>query len=349
MIDLVSDTVTQPSPEMRKAMANAEVGDSQRGEDPTANRLQDTISELLNKDASLFLPSSTMANEIAYKVFTRPGDELILDRQSHTIDYEGGAPAMLSGVMLRTVNGNRGVFSEDELKAAIRPDEPYAPRTRLVSIENTHNLGGGKGWPIGRLTELCEAADENGIPVHMDGSRLMNAVVASGVKAREYASPANSVTLCFSKGLGAPVGAALAGKKDFIKEARRYQQAFGGGMRQAGIIAAGALYAIEHNIDRLADDHANARLLAERLADEDSIDINPSEVETNIVFFRVDKTGMTAREFTDRMMKHGVRMGYACDGRIRAVTHMGINHKDVMQAATLVHELLVDVLIGAER
>ena len=347
MIDLVSDTVTLPTPEMRKAMGKAEVGDSQRGEDPTVSRLQDTVCDLLGKDAALFLPSATMGNQIAYKVFTRPGDEIIMDRTSHPIHFEGGAPAFLSGVMIYPVVGERGVFTEEDVLAAIRPDDPHAPRTRLVSVENTHNLGGGKIWPLGKLMAVSDIAGRMGLAIHIDGSRLMNAVVASGISAREYASTADSVTLCFSKGLGAPVGAALAGNKDFIKEARRCQQTFGGAMRQAGIIAAGALYGLEHNVDRLAEDHANAKLLAERLVGEDGIDVDPAEVETNIVFFRVEKTGMTPAEFTDRMKERGVRMGAYKDGRVRAVTHLGVTKTDVVQTTQELHEMLVAARLGS--
>jgi len=345
MIDLVSDTVTQPSPEMRKAIAAAEVGDSQRGEDPTVNRLQEVVCELLGKEAALFLPSATMANQIAYKVHTNPGDEIIMDRTSHPILFEAGAPAQLSGIMIHHVNGDRGVFTEEDVLAAIRPDEPDEPPTSLVSIEQTHNQGGGKIWPLGTLMGVSQVAREHGLGIHMDGSRLMNASVASGISAREYAYPVDSITLCFSKGLGAPVGAALAGPKDFVKQGRRRQQTFGGAMRQAGIIAAGALYGLQHNVDRLAEDHANAKLLAERLADEEAIDINPSEVETNIMYFRIK--GMTGIEFCDRLMEHGVRMGGYQNGRVRAVTHLDISRSDVLKAADAVHRMLIDVRVPA--
>ncbi|MHB0998822.1 MAG: threonine aldolase family protein [Armatimonadota bacterium] len=347
MIDLISDTVTQPTPDMRRAMADAEVGDSQRGEDPTVNRLQETVCELLNKDAALFVPSSTMANQIAYKVHTHPGDEIVLDKNSHTIHYEGGAPALLSGVMMHPVNGARGVFTEEDLLAAIRPDDPHAPRTRLVSVENTHNLGGGKVWPMGILMALSDISQRHGLKVHMDGSRLMNAVVATGVSAREYTYPVDSVTLCFTKGLGAPVGAVIAGNSAFIKEARRYQQAFGGAMRQAGIIAAGALFAVRHNINRLAEDHENAKYLAQRLADIEGIDIDPGEVETNIVFFRVSREGMTSTLFAETLKDYGVRMGASRDGRIRAVTHMGITRADIDKTADAVHKMLTESKRGA--
>ncbi|HUV04504.1 MAG TPA: threonine aldolase family protein [Armatimonadota bacterium] len=347
MIDLISDTVTLPTPEMRKAMAKAEVGDSQHGEDPTVNRLQDAVCALLGKDSSLFLPSATMANEIAFKVHTRPGDEIIMDWLSHALHFEGGAPALLSGATIYPIHGERGVFTEEDVLAAIRPDDPHFPRTRLVSVENTHNLGGGTIWPLGKLMAVSDIARRFGLGVHMDGSRLMNAAVASGISAREYSYPVDSVTLCFSKGLGAPVGAVLAGNKEFVKEARRCQQVFGGAMRQAGIIAAGALYALQHNVDRLAEDHANARLLAERLADEEGIDVNPADVETNMVFFHVDGTGMTAQEFTDRLKDYGVRMGYYSGERVRAVTHLDVSRADILEAARAVHQMLVDARLGS--
>ena len=340
MIDLVSDTVTQPTPEMRKFMAEAEVGDSQRGEDPTVNRLQDAVAELLDKDGALFLPSATMANQIAYKVFTRPGDEIIMDYKSHPILFEGGACAFLSGVMIHSIHGDRGIFGEDDLVAAIRPDEPDEPRTTLVSVENTHNQGAGKVWPMNELMGVSTVAREHGLKVHMDGSRLMNAVVASGIRAREYAACADSVTICFSKGLGAPVGATIAGEKSFLKEARRMQQVFGGSMREAGIIAAGALYGLRHNVERLADDHANAKLLAERLANEEGISINPDDAETNIIFFRVEGAGLTSQDFTDRLLERGVRMGWYTDGRVRAVTHLGVSREDTIKAADTIHQML---------
>jgi len=342
MIDLISDTVTQPTPEMRNAMAKAGVGDSQRGEDPTVNALQDEVCELLGKDAALFLPSATMANQIAFKTHTQPGDEVIMDWRSHAVHFEGGAPALLSGIMIHPIHTERGIFTEHEVIAAIRPDDPHAPRTSLVCVEQTHNLGGGAIWPIGKLMAVSSASHEHGLAVHMDGSRLLNASVASGISAKEYASIADSVTLCFSKGLGAPVGAALAGNKEFIKEARRYQQIFGGAMRQAGIIAAGALYALRNHVSRLAEDHANAKLLAERLAQEKGIDIDPSEVETNIVYFRVEGTGMTARRFTEELKKRGVRMGAYKDERIRAVTHLGVTRDDIIRAVEIIHKMLTD-------
>ena len=346
MIDLVNDTVAQPSPEMRKAMAEAEVGDCELDEDPTVNKLLETVCELLGKDAAIFLPSETMANEIAYKVWTQPGDEIIMDWQSYPIHYEAGAPAFLSGVMIRQVKGDRGVFSEEDVLIAIRHEEPKNPRTKLVSIENTHYLGGGKVWPLGRLKAVSDIAERLGLHVHIDGTRLLNAVVATGITAREYAYEADSVSLSFTKGLGAPIGAVIAGSENFIKEARRYQYALGGVMQQAGIVAAGALYALRHNVDRLTEDHENAKLLAERLSSEEGIDINPAEVETNIVCFKTTNTGMTPKEFVARLRNYGVRMGHNNNEYVRAVTHLGITRKDILEAVDAVHQLLIDVRVG---
>jgi threonine aldolase len=242
--------------------------------------------------------------------------------------------------MIYPVDGERGVFGAEDVLSAIRPDDPHAPRTRLVSIEHTHNLGGGKIWPLETLASVSDAAHANGLAVHIDGSRLMNAVVATGVAAREYASHADSVTLCFCKGLAAPVGAVLAGDKDFMKQARRWQQTFGGAMRKAGIIAAGALYALRHNVDRLAEDHANARLMAERLAAIDSIDIDPNDAETNIVFFGVGDTGMSAKEFVEKMKARGVRMGAYKGERVRALIYSDITRDDVIRVTDSVREML---------
>lgn len=340
MIDLVSDTVSNPSPEMRRAMAEAPVGDSQRGEDPSVNELQSEAAELLGKESAIFLPSATMANQIAYKIHTHDGDEIIMHRWSHPLHYEASGPAVLSRAMIYPVDGDRGVFTAEDVVAAIRPDDPHAPRTRLVSIEQTHNLGGGKIWPLGTLTSVADAAHTNGLGVHIDGSRLMNASVATGIPAREYASYADSVTLCFCKGLAAPVGAVLAGDRDFMKQARRWQQTFGGAMRKAGIIAAGALYALRHNVERLAEDHANARLMAERLADLPGIDVDPNDVETNIVFFGVRDTGMAAKDFVEKLKSRGVRMGAYKGERVRALTYSDISRDDVIRAVDAVRDTL---------
>ena len=266
MIDLYSDTLTKPTPDMRRFMCEAEVGDEQKGEDPTVNLLQEMVADLLGKEAAVFLPSGTMCNEIAVKVHTRPGDEVLADRTSHLIHFEGGGPGLLSGVLMGSLDGERGVFTGAQVRAATHPRSRYAPPTRLVSVENTSNLGGGRVWSLAQVEDVSRAARGLGLATHMDGARLLNAVVASGTPARAYAAHVDSLWIDFSKGLGAPVGACLAGSRAFIEEAWRYKQALGGAMRQAGIIAAGGVYALRHHVSRLAEDHDNAKAFARGIA-----------------------------------------------------------------------------------
>jgi threonine aldolase len=331
-VDLYSDTQTRPSRAMRAFMCDAEVGDEQRGEDPTVNHLQDLVADLLGKEAALFLPSGTMCNEIALKVHTRPGEEVLLDRTAHPIHFEAGAPGMLSGAILTGLDGERGIFRSEQVEEAVHAPSRYAPRTRLLWVENTSNLGGGTIWPLARVEAVCAAARRHGLATHMDGARLMNAVVASGVSAAEYAAPFDSVWIDFTKGLGAPVGAALAGSHAFIEEAWRYKQAFGGAMRQAGIIAAGAVYALRYNVKRLAEDHANALRLAEGLSALPGITLDPPRVETNIVFFDVSGTGMSAGEWVGAMLERGVRVGSVGATRVRAVTHLDVDGAGIERA-----------------
>jgi len=340
LIDLSSDTATRPSTEMRAFMMQAPVGDEQKQEDPTVNALQERVAALLGKEAALFVPSATMANEIAVKVHTRPGDEVILDRTAHLVHAEAGGPAVLSGVMLYTVQGVRGVFTAQQVEEAIRRDDPHQPRTRLVSVEQTSNLGGGTVWPLAALRAVAEVAHRRQLRTHMDGARLMNAVVASGVPADEQARGYDSVTFCLTKGLGCPVGALVAGDREFIREARRYKQLFGGAMRQAGIIAAAGLYALDHNVDRLAEDHANAKLLARGLAEIPGVTLDLEHVETNMVFFDVAQTGLTAQDVVDRLLAHGVRMGAVGRTLIRAVTHLDVSRTDVERAVAVAQEVL---------
>jgi threonine aldolase len=338
-VDLYSDTQTRPSRAMRAFMCEAEVGDEQRGEDPTVNELQEMVADLLGKESALFLPSGTMCNEIALKVHVRPGDEVLLDRTAHPIHFESGAPGMLSGAILSGLDGARGVFTPEQVETAVHAPSRYAPRTRLLWVENTSNLGGGTIWPLERVEAVCEVAQRHGLAAHMDGARLMNAVVASGVSAREYAALFDSVWIDFTKGLGAPVGAALAGSREFIDEAWRYKQAFGGAMRQAGIIAAGAVYALRHNVERLADDHANARRLAGGLAELPGISIDPATVETNILFFDVVGTGLNARAWADALLERGVRMGPVGGTRLRAVTHRDVDRAGIERALAAAREV----------
>ncbi len=332
-IDLYSDTQTRPSRPMREAMANAEVGDEQRNEDPTVRELCAMVAELLGKDAALFLPSGTMCNEIAYRTHTQPGDEIILHETSHSLHFEGGAPAALSGVMLRTLPGERGMFTAEQVRGAIRGDGPHFQRSRLVSVENTTNLGGGAVWSVDELDDISKVAHEHGLSTHMDGARLMNAVIASGVPASAFARGYDSAWIDMSKGLGAPVGGVLAGSHEFIAEALRHKHQFGGAMRQAGIIAAAGVYALKHNVERLADDHDNAKRFARLISRIDGIGIDPDAIETNIVYFDVTGTGLTAPQVSERLLEHGVRIGSMDERLMRAVTHLDVDMAGVEEAA----------------
>ncbi len=347
IIDLVSDTATQPSQGMREFMVQAPLGDEQRQEDPTVNALQNRVASLLGTEAALYLPSATMANEIALKVHTQPGDEVIADRTAHIINAEAGGPAVLSGVMIQAVHGARGVFTPDQVEQAVRREGPHYPRTRLVSVEQTSNLGGGTVWPLETLRAVAAAARRHNLRTHMDGARLMNAVVASRIPAPEQTQGYDSVTFCLTKGLGCPVGALISGDRAFIAEARRLKHRFGGAMRQAGIIAAAGLYALDHNIDRLAEDHANAKILARGLAEVPGVAIEVAHVETNIVFFDVAGVGLTATEAVQHMLARGVRMGATGRTLIRAVTHLDVSRADVERAVEVAQAILGKARAGA--
>jgi threonine aldolase len=324
-VDLFSDTVTRPTAAMRRFMCEAEVGDEQQREDPTVNLLQDMVAELLGKEAALFLPSGTMCNQVAFSVHCRAGDEILLQELAHPLLFEVGGPAALVGAVLRPLVGPRGLFSADQVREAIRPPAYYMPRTRAVSIEQTSNVAGGVCWPLEQTTAVCQAAHAGGLVTHMDGARLLNAVVASGTSASAFAASFDSVWIDLSKGLGAPVGAVLAGSGAFIEEAWRYKQRYGGAMRQAGIIAAAGIYALKHHVDRLAEDHERARQLAHGLAAIPGITLDPRQVETNIVVFDVSRTGLSGDAFGDRTLaSHGVRFSVLGPSRVRAVTHLDI-------------------------
>lgn len=339
-IDLYSDTHTKPSQPMRQAMAAAEVGDEQQGADPTTNRLQDMVAELLGTEAAVFLPSGTMANQIAYRVWCQPGDEVIADKTAHTNHFETGGPAALSGAMMRLLDGERGVFSADQVRAALRPQRRHAPHSALLSLENTNNLGNGKVWPLDAVAEVCAAAHEAGLKTHLDGARLLNAVVASGTPARDYAKHFDSIWIDLSKGLGCPVGSVLAGDAAFIERAFRFKHQFGGAMRQSGIIAAAGVYALEHNVERLAEDHANARTLATRLAQLPGITLDVTEIETNLIYFDVAGTGRSAAELSAALREQGVHIGAMADTVMRAVTHLDVSEADVNEAADIFASIL---------
>jgi threonine aldolase len=340
-IDLYSDTATRPTPEMREFMAKAGVGDEQQREDPTVNKLVEMVCELTGKEDAIYLPSGTMCNQIAIRVCCRPGDEIIVDDTTHTRHFETGGPAALSGASIFPLNGKRGIFTADQVKGAIRPKNNHLPISRMIFIEQTSNLGGGSIWPIETIEEICTLAGENGIYRHMDGARLLNAVVATGISAKQYAGNFDSAWIDFSKGLGAPVGAALLGSKAFIQEAWRWKHQFGGAMRQAGIIAAGAIYALNHHVDRLAEDHENAQILANGLAEIDGITVEP--VETNIIFMDVAGLGISAEEFNNRMKKHGVRMSAMGTTRVRAVTHLDVSRNQTQEALDIIRQVADEI------
>ncbi|MES2461826.1 MAG: GntG family PLP-dependent aldolase [Armatimonadota bacterium] len=330
-IDLSSDTATRPSDAMRRAMAEAPVGDDQRGEDPTVNALQDEAARLLGKEAALFLPSATMANQIAIKVHTQPGDEILCHEKAHIRLYEGGGPAVLSGCLLRPLPGIRGVFTPEDVRGSVFPDDPHFPRTRLVCVENTHNAAGGCVWQPREQQAVADAAREFSLALHLDGSRLLNAAAALNLPAATLTAPFDTVTLCLSKGLGAPVGAILAGDGASIKAARRWKHVFGGAMRQAGIVAAGGLYALQNNLEQLRTDHQHAALLAEGIAGIPGVRLDPAP-ETNIVYFDVAGTGLTGPLAMERLLAHGVRASGMGGTRLRFVTHLDISRDDITRA-----------------
>lgn len=332
LIDLRSDTVTRPTPAMREAMARAEVGDDVYGEDPTVARLEERSADLLGKEAALFVPSGTMANQIALGVLARGGDEVVCEAGAHCFAFEGGALAALWGIQARTIPGERGVLDPVAVEAAIRPDDPHYPRTRAIAIENTHNRGGGKAWPVAAVRAVGEVAARRRLALYMDGARLMNAVVATGTSARDYAAPATLASMCFSKGLGAPVGSVLAGPRPLIQEGRRLRKRLGGGMRQAGIVAAAGLFALEHHVARLAEDHAHAARLGDLLSQLPGARLQ-FPVETNLLFVAFE--GRSAAELSARFREVGV----LCNPEgsrpelVRFVTHLDVSASDIEEAA----------------
>lgn len=332
-IDLRSDTVTRPTPDMLRAMAEARVGDDVLGDDPTVIALQERVAAIMGKEAACFVPSGTMANQTAIRALTEPGDEVIAHRDSHIIHYETGGPAALSGVMIRPLDGECGLFDEADVVAVVRPVSAHFPVSRLLVVENTHNRGGGAVWPIDRIRRVTAEARRHNLRLHLDGARIWNASAATGIKPAEYARHFDTVACCFSKGLGAPVGSAVCGDRDTIARVVRFRKMFGGAMRQAGYLAAAALYALDHHVERLAEDHANARRLAEGLANIPGITV-PMPVETNMVFFDLDPRLGPAAAFCDRLaaMERPVRVLPTGPQRIRAVCHLDVS-ADAIEAA----------------
>jgi threonine aldolase len=339
-IDLRSDTVTKPNSAMRKAMAEAEVGDDVFGEDPTVNALQEKVAKLLGKETAIFVPSGTMANQLAIKSHTQPGDEVIIEATSHPYNFEGGAGAALSGVQFNCLKGTRGILDASQIEEAIRSEDHHFPVTRLICLENTHNRGGGSIYPIEKIAEIYRLAKSKGLLVHLDGARLWNASVATGIHPHEYAQWADSVSVCLSKGLGAPIGSLVAGSKTFIDRVHRFRKMFGGGMRQVGIIAAAGIYALDHHIERLKEDHQNAKRLALGLKELKGVSIDPDQVETNIIIFNIADTGMSAPQLTEVMKKNWILIHPIGKTQIRLVTHLDVSKEDIETALKAFEKVL---------
>ncbi|RMG69125.1 MAG: low-specificity L-threonine aldolase [Calditrichaeota bacterium] len=329
VVDLRSDTVTRPSAEMRQVMMTARVGDDVFGEDPTVNQLQEMVAEMTGKEAALFVTSGTQGNQVCINAHTRPGEEVIVERGSHIFNYECGSPALLSGVQLYPIDGKHGAFTLEQVEQAVRPPNVHHPQTRLICIENTHNRAGGTIFPLEEMARISQFARQRGLRMHLDGARLWNASVATGISIREYCQYFDSVSMCFSKGLGCPVGSIVAGDRDFIQRAHYYRKAYGGGLRQAGVLAAAAIYAIENNFSRLEEDHRKARLLAEGLSQLPGVKLDLETVQTNIVIFDLDEAVVPAERLVALLREQGVLVLNIAPGRIRAVTHLDVSMEDV--------------------
>jgi len=332
LVDLVSDTATRPSDEMRAVMAHAPVGDEQLGEDPSVNALTEKVTHLLGKPAALFLPSGTMANQIALAVHCNRGDAILAARNSHIVGSEGAGAAVLAGAVVLTIDAPRGIFGEKELAEIYRPTRVKSPRPAVIEVEQTNNRGGGAVWPYQKLQEVSNFAREHGLVMHMDGARLMNAVVASGVSAKEYADLCDTVWIDLSKGLGCPVGSVLAGSEDFIEKANVWKHRLGGAMRQAGILAAAGTYALDHHVADLAHDHRRAKDFASFLTLIPSVSLLFNEVETNLIFIDIGKTGLTSMQISDRLRSRGVRIGVESATVMRAVFHRDVDDQGLALA-----------------
>ncbi len=333
-IDLRSDTITKPSPEMREAIMNAEVGDDVFGEDPTVNKLQDMAASIFNKEAALYVSSGTMANEIAVNLHTNPGEEIIIESNCHIYHYENGAASFLSGVSLALIEGIHGIMTADQVEKAVRHYPLASPVTSMISIENSHNYAGGTVYPIDVIEQISEIALKNGLKRHLDGARLYNACAAEDIQPADYAKFFDSVSFCLSKGLGAPIGSMLLGTQEFINEARRVRRVFGGGMRQAGIIAAAGIYALENNIDRLRIDHNNAKNIAETLDTTDIFSVDISRVRTNIVIAEVIDPDVSAEEAVEMLERIGILVYPFGENRVRFVLHLDVSETEIEDACS---------------
>ena len=342
VIDLRSDTVTKPTPAMRAAIAGAEVGDDMSGEDPSVNRLERMMADLLGKEAAVFNCSGTQSNQMAIRAHCHQGDEILIDETGHIVNYEAGGPAALSGVSARCLRGHGGILDVADLEGKIRADNQHCCITRLVCVENTTNLGGGRVWPLAQMARVGEWSHHHGLKVHLDGARLFNAAVARGYTVKEFCSHVDSVSICFSKGLGCPMGSILIGDAAAIHRARRARKLFGGALRQAGMMAAAAIYALEHHIERLKIDHENAHFFAEAISRIDGIHLNVADVESNLVFFDVDAGAGTAAQLSTRLLEQGVKINPTGPQRLRACTHLDVNRDQVRVAADAIRSCLCE-------
>ncbi len=337
-IDLRSDTVTKPSKEMREAISNAEVGDDVFGEDPTVKKLQDKCAEISGKDKALYVTTGCLGNQLAIKGHTKQGDEVICESESHIFHYETSAPSIISNVQLHTVKGINGVMNPEDIKASVRTSEYYFPKTALICLENTHNRAGGTIQPLENLKEIYGFAKDNGIKLHIDGARIFNAAAATGITLKEYANYCDSISFCFSKGLGAPVGSVLCGEKDFIDTTHKWRKILGGGMRQSGIIAAAALYALENNVTRLKDDHEKAKYFAEEISKIDGFNVNLDNVQTNIVVFSYSKK--SKKDLINLLESNGVRISSGSYENLRAVFHLDVTFEEVKKSIEIIKNIL---------
>lgn len=340
-IDLRSDTVTKPTAAMREVIAHAEVGDDVFGEDPTVNALQDKVARMLGKEAALFVSSGTMGNQLAIRCHTEPGDEVICEENSHSFNYEGGGPASLSNVQLRPLPGVRGVITAAQIQAAVRPSDDHFPRTSLVIVENTHNRASGAIFPLAELQRISTYTRSHGLGLHMDGARLWNAHIATGIPLQEYGALVDSVTVCLSKGLGAPVGSVVAGTHDFIRKAHRFRKMWGGGMRQVGLLAAAGIYAIDHHLQRLQEDHRRARRLGETFARFEGVAVDMEATQTNIMIADVTKAGLKAPDLVVKMKESGVLCIAFSPTRLRMVTHLQLSDTDIDRTIEVIEEVLM--------
>jgi threonine aldolase len=338
IVDLRSDTVTRPVPDMRRAIAEAVVGDDVQREDPTVNLLEERVASLFGTEAALFVPSGTMSNHVALAANTQPGDEVIIDRFAHIFNNEAAAGAVLSGLQLHPIDGDAGVITAEQIEPLVRPGSLHQPATRVIALENTHNAAGGRVFPLEEMRRIKRLAESLNVKVHLDGARLANAVVASGVSFEEYVKCSDTVNMCFSKGLGAPVGSIVAGDEETIGRARRKRKQFGGGMRQAGILAAAALYALDNHVDRLAEDHANAKRLGEVIGNARGLDL-VFPVETNIVIVRVLDGRGSVEAFVNELKGHGILVSLSGPARARMVTHLDVNAQDIDYVAKTIESM----------